>query len=94
MYHSNPKVIDSLDSRRSSPLTLAAYHNNIGVVNFLIEKVETINGNSNQGSTLMGAVVKGHTEEGSILINAAANANLTDANGTTAYIMQLCSKAI
>ena len=42
----------------------------------------------------MGAVVKGHTEEGSILINAAANANLTDANGTTAYIMQLCSKAI
>ena len=83
-YTTNPKLVDSLNSRGSSPLTLAAYYNNIEVANYLIDKVDNINGNSDDGTPLMAAVVKGHVEISTALIQAGADPNLTDANGATA----------
>ena len=83
-FTSNPKIVDSLNKRGSSPLTLAAYYNNIEVANYLIDKVDNINGNSDDGTPLMAAVVKGHVEIAKALIEAGADPNLTDANGATA----------
>ena len=56
-YTSNPELVDALNDRGSSPLTLAAYYNNIEVANYLIDKVDNINGNSDDGTPLMAAVV-------------------------------------
>ena len=83
-YIENPKQVDSLNSRGSSPLTLAAYYNNIEVANYLIDKVDNINGTSDDGTPLMAAVVKGHLEIATALVEAGADPNLTDANGATA----------
>ena len=83
-YTTNPKIVDSLNNRGSSPLTLAAYYNNLEVANYLINKVDNINGNSKDGTPLMAAVVKGHVEIAKALIDAGADPNLTDANGATA----------
>jgi ankyrin repeat protein len=84
LFQSDARLINSIDKRGSSPLTLAAYHNNINVVNYLIDKVENVNGESKDGTPLMGAVVKGHTAVVKSLIQAGADPNLSDANGTTA----------
>jgi uncharacterized protein len=84
LYSSNPKLVDTMNKRGSSPLTLAAYYNNIEVANYLIDKVDNINGNSDDGTPLMAAVVKGHIEIAKALVEAGADPNLTDANGATA----------
>ena len=84
LYSSNPELVDNLNKRGSSPLTLAAYYNNIEVANYLIDKVDNINGNSDDGTPLMAAVVKGHLEIAKSLVKAGADPNLTDANGATA----------
>jgi ankyrin repeat protein len=83
-FTTNPKSVDALNDRGSSPLTLAAYYNNLDVAKYLIQKVDNINGNSKDGTPLMAAVVKGHTEIAKALIGAGADPNLTDANGATA----------
>ena len=83
-YNTNPKLVDALNERGSSPLTLAAYYNNINVANYLIDKVDNINGNSDDGTPLMAAVVKGHIEIAKALVEAEADPDLTDANGATA----------
>lgn len=84
IYNDNPNVINSTNARGSSPLILACYYNNIEVVQFLIDKVETIDENTKNGTPLMAAVVKGHFKLTEILLKAGADANLTDENGTTA----------
>ena len=83
-YNTNPKLVDALNERGSSPLTLAAYYNNINVANYLIDKVNNINGNSDDGTPLMAAVVKGHVEIAKSFVEAGADPNLADANGATA----------
>jgi ankyrin repeat protein len=83
-FTTNPKSVDALNDRGSSPLTLAAYYNNLDVAKYLIQKVDNINGNSKDGTPLMAAVVKGHIEITKALIGAGADPNLTDANGATA----------
>ena len=83
-FTTHPKSVDTLDSRGSSPLTLASYYNNLSVVEYLIEKVTNINGNSKDGTPLMAAAVKGHIEIAKALVEAGADPNLTDANGATA----------
>jgi ankyrin repeat protein len=83
-YTSNPELVEALNERGSSPLTLAAYYNNISVANYLIDKVDNINGNSDDGTPLMAAVVKGHVEIAQAFVEAGADPNLTDANGATA----------
>ena len=80
----NPKSVDALNDRESSPLTLAAYYNNLAVAKYLINKVDNINGNSKDGTPLMAAAVKGHIEIAKALVEAGADPNLTDANGATA----------
>ena len=75
LYSSNPELVDTLNKRGSSPLTLAAYYNNIEVANYLIDKVDNINGNSDDGTPLMAAVVKGHLEIAKSLVKAGADPN-------------------
>ena len=83
-FTTNPKSVDALNDRESSPLTLAAYYNNLAVAKYLIDKVDNINGNSKDGTPLMAAAVKGHIEIAKALVEAGADPNLTDANGATA----------
>ena len=83
-FTTNPILVDALNDRGSSPLTLAAYYNNLPVAKYLIDKVDNINGNSKDGTPLMAAAVKGHIEIAKALVEAGADPNLTDANGATA----------
>ena len=76
LLHYNPKLVDALNDRGSSPLTLAAYYNNLEVANYLINKVDNINGNSKDGTPLMAAVVKGHIEIAKAFVEAGADPTL------------------
>jgi len=69
-----------------SPLILACYRGNNKVANFLIENGSDINDNSNMGTALMAAVVKGNSEIVKLLLDKKANVNIADANGSTALI--------
>lgn len=84
VYSKNPNVINLRNSEGYSPLILACYHGNKEVVEFLVDKVNDINGTSDYGSPLMAAVVKGDIEIIEILLSRKASTNIADVNGTTA----------
>ncbi len=84
LYKANPSVINTTNEEGYSPLTLACYNGNTPIVEFLIDKVETIDGNSKFGTPLMAAVVKGNKEITHLLLKNKANPNIKDNKGTTA----------
>ncbi|TYA92243.1 ankyrin repeat domain-containing protein [Seonamhaeicola marinus] len=84
IYSEDPDAINRLNPAGYSPLILACYHGNFNVVRFLIDKVDNINGTSEDGTPLMAAVVKQNLSISKILIEKGANPNIADINGTTA----------
>lgn len=82
--NNNPELINVQDQRGSTPLVLACYYNNESVVNFLVDKVNDINGATKDGSPLMAAAVKGNNSIAKTLLAAGADPNTEDANQTTA----------
>src|SRR5690606_30868291 len=79
----NPDTINALNENGYTPLTLAAYSANDTVALYLVGKVKDINGSSKFGTPLTAAVFKGRTDIAEALLNAQANPNIADANGTT-----------
>jgi len=58
----NPNAFNVVNAEGFSPLTLACYRNNNAVAKFIMEHGGDVNGNSNMGTPLMAAVVKGNLE--------------------------------
>ena len=83
-YEDNSSIINESNSKGYLPLTLACYHGNYEVVSFLVDKVEDINANNNQGTALMAAVFKKDIDIVKLLLDNNADPNIADANGTTA----------
>jgi len=84
IYNKNPEIINKSNEHGYTPLTLACYHGNEEVVDFLIDKVDDINGTSNYGTPLMAAVVKGSVDIVDLLLSKKADTSIPDSNGTTA----------
>src|SRR5690606_6107307 len=79
----NPDTINVINENGYTPLTLAAYSANDAVALYLVDKVKDINGNSKYGTPLAAAVFKGRTDIVKALLNAKANPNIADTNGST-----------
>jgi uncharacterized protein len=86
IFETNPNIVNSKNENGFTPLILACYRGNEAVAKFLIENSKTINISSEMGTPLMACSVKGDVKMSEILLKKGANANLTDANGTTALI--------
>lgn len=86
LYKTNPKVIDSINDRKSSMLILACYYSNNEVAKFLIQNKVDVNYVSDSGTALMASIVKANDELAKYIIKNKADVNKTDANGVTALI--------
>ncbi len=84
IYEQNNALIDKHNNKGYLPITLACYHGNVEVVEFLADKVKNIDGNSNYGTPLMASVFKKDKNIVKILLDNNANPNIPDNNGTTA----------
>lgn len=84
LYAKNPSVINTKNDSGYSPLMLAAYRGKFEAVQFLVDKVKTVDDDSKYGTPLMAAAVKGYTKIAKLLIDNNANVNSKDENGTTA----------
>ncbi len=84
IYTKDINSINKTNEAGYTPLILACYHGNEEVVEFLIDKVDDINGTSEYGTPLMAAVVKGDFNIVEMLLAKNADTNIADANGTTA----------
>ena len=84
IYKNNPSSINQVNESGYTPLFLACYHGHEEVVEFLIDKVDDVNGSSDYGTPLMAAVVKGNLSIIKMLLAKNADTNIADANGTTA----------
>lgn len=83
VFKNNPLLINEVNSKGHTPLILAAYKGNIGVVKFLIGKGADLNLQANEGTALHGASYKGCKEIVFLLLQSGAQVNLQDRNGTT-----------
>ncbi|WP_298224576.1 ankyrin repeat domain-containing protein [Flavobacterium sp.] len=86
LYKKDPKLIDSVDDRKSSPLILASYRGNTEVALFLADKTKNLNYNSGMGTALMAAVMSGNVSIIEKLIAVKADLNQADNTGKTALI--------
>lgn len=86
LYQESPSLLTTANTEGYTPLTLAAYHNNLEIVQFLIDKEVPLDPGSSYGSPLMAATVKGSKEIVALLLAHGADPNLSDGNGTTALI--------
>ena len=84
IYQNDKNSINVKNKEGHLPITLACYHGNTAVVEFLADKVENIDGNSDYGTPLMAATFKGYNSIIAILLKHKANPNLTDKQGGTA----------
>ena len=84
IYTKDTNSINNTNEAGYTPLILACYHGNDEVVEFLIDKVDDINGTSDYGTPLMAAVVKGDLNIVEMLLARNADTNIADTNGTTA----------
>ncbi len=83
-YLNDNNSINKTNESGYTPLILASYHGNEEVVEFLVDKVDDINGSSDYGTPLMAAVVNGNERIVEMLLKNNADTNITDMNGTTA----------
>ena len=79
----NADTINTVNEQGYTLSTLAAYNANDAVALYLVDKVKDINGNSKYGTPLAAAVFKGRTDIVKALLNADANPNIADTNGST-----------
>jgi ankyrin repeat protein len=84
LYQLDPNVITAKSNEGFTPMILAAYKNNLEIVDYLIQKNIELNISSPMGTPLMAAVVKNNAEIVLKLLKAKADPNITDANGSTA----------
>ncbi|WP_298519494.1 ankyrin repeat domain-containing protein [uncultured Kordia sp.] len=84
IYKKSPALINSKNEAGYTPFLLACYNGNVEVVEFLVTKVENINGVSTYGTPLMAAVYKKDEKIIDILLKNNVDVNKADANGTTA----------
>ncbi|MEM6686635.1 MAG: ankyrin repeat domain-containing protein [Bacteroidota bacterium] len=84
IYKKSPELINTKNEYGYSPFLVACYNGNSKMVEFLVDKIEDINGISKYGTPLMAAVYKRDEAIVDILLKNGADANKGDDGGTTA----------
>lgn len=82
----NPNWINQRNENGFTALILATYSGKDEMVKWLVEHGSTIDFNTEMGTALMAAVVKGNLKIAHYLLKNKANPNLFDTNGVTALI--------
>ncbi|MDN4163987.1 ankyrin repeat domain-containing protein [Cytophagales bacterium LB-30] len=83
----HPEWLHTKDDRGFPLLVLAAYYNQLGVVEWLIENGADPNATDKMGNTaLMGTCFKGFTKLAELLIEKGTHINHRNAEGATALI--------
>lgn len=77
----NKNVLDTLNSHNHSLLILAAYYEQLPIVEYISSKAKNLNHNSGDGTALAAAVVKNNLEVIMILLNHKVDVNLADVKG-------------
>ena len=81
------ELLEITDNRGSTPLILAAYYNQLKLVDFFLKKKVQVDKQDSSGNTaLMGVCFKGFKEIVISLIKAGANVNLKNVMGGTCLI--------
>jgi len=85
IYTEAPESINTVDAKGYTPLILAVYNYQPGIVNFLIAKGAELDAADMAGNTaLMGVCFKGYKDLAEKLIDAGADVNRRNVNGATA----------
>ena len=84
LYAIDANSINIEEDNGYSPLVLACYYGHSDIVEFLVNKVKTVNDKTSYGSPLMAATVKGYDAIVDILLAHKVNPDITDDNGETA----------
>ena len=79
----NSSLINTPNSSNYTPLVIAVYSGQLGVVQSLLKHGAKIEIKSNQGTALHGAAYKGHLEICKLLLKNNAKVNTTDETGIT-----------
>lgn len=80
-----PELVNGKDVKGFTPLIIAVYNNQPGVVSLLIKNGADVNAQDAAGNTaLMGASFKGYRELAQVLIDAGADVNLRNFQGAPA----------
>ncbi|TCK68927.1 ankyrin repeat protein [Winogradskyella wandonensis] len=84
LYTINPNTINIEDESGYTPLVLSCYYGHEDIVEFLVDKVKTLNDKTSYGSPLMAATVKGYDNIVDVLLENNVDPNITDEQGVTA----------
>lgn len=86
---SNPKVIDSIDTRGFTPLILACYRGNVSVAIEIIKKTQLLDHASTNGTALAATVMSEKIELANELLKNKANPNIVDSNGVSPLMLAI-----
>jgi ankyrin repeat protein len=80
-----PELINESDNKGFTPLIIAAYNNQLGVVETLLQAgADTTAGDRNGNTALMGAIFQGYDAIVHKLLHAGADPNMQNGQGATA----------
>lgn len=90
MLDKNPDLIKLKDQRGSTPLILAAYYDQAGIVDLLLQRGAEVDEKDASGNTaLMGVCFKGFDEVARKLIDAGADVDARNAMGANCLIFAI-----
>ncbi|SHH43395.1 ankyrin repeat domain-containing protein [Winogradskyella jejuensis] len=84
IYTIDENSINIQEETGYTPLVLACYYGHENIVEFLVDKVKSLNDKTSYGSPLMAATVKGYDNIVDILLANKVDPNITDEQGVTA----------
>ena len=84
LYAIDENSINVEEESGYTPLVLACYYGHEDIVEFLLDKVNTLNDKTSYGSPLMAATVKGYDNIVDLLLAHKVDPNITDEQGVTA----------
>ena len=85
LFQQDNTLIHTIDSKGFTPLILAVYNEQPGVVDYLLQQGAHVDAQDFAGNTaLMGVCFKGYKKIAAQLLSAGADVNITNANNATA----------
>jgi ankyrin repeat protein len=94
MIAENPDTVNCRNEGGFTPLIIAGYRNQIGVVKLLLENNADVNAKSGEGTVLIGACFKGNIALVKLLLTHGADVNATNELGSTSLMYSIMGQNI